>query len=327
MRTLISGVVAAAIGFAANQAVLWRDPGPIQSMDLAGGPGGAAKAPQAPFTFSEEDAGGTTPKVIVTDARGVKWSVKFGEEVKSENFASRIAWAAGYFADPTYFVKEGKLDGVGSLGRASQFIRDGRFENARFELRDNMAVHHLPNEKWNLDESSLKGTKELSGLKLLFILLSNWDVKPENFGIVDAGGQRYYAVTDWGATMGRAADITGRSKWNCSEYAKDSKTFVEGVQDGYMVFNFDGKKASEITNGIRNEHVKWLMGRLGKLSDAQISTALEASGATPEEKACFAKAFRSRLDQLRTIAEAETPAGTTIRTRTVTTTTVTTTTK
>ena len=300
----------------------------MESLDLAGGPGGRSKAPQPPFTFSQEDSGGTAPKVLVTDGRGVKWSVKFGEEVKAENFASRIAWAAGYFADPTYFVKEGKMDAVGALGRASQFIQDGRFENARFELRDNMAVHHLPTANWNLDEDSLKGTKELSGLKLLFILLSNWDVKPENLGIVEAGGQRYYAVTDWGATMGRAADITGRSKWNCAEYAKDTKTFVEGVRDGFVIFNFDGKKSSQITNGIRMEHLKWLMGRLGKLSDAQIDAALDGSGATAEEKACFSKAFRSRLGQLKMIAESESaPGSTTIRTRTVTKTTVTTTTQ
>ena len=316
--------MAVAVAFAAEGAVLWRDSGPVQSLDLAGGPGGAAKAPQPPFVFSHEETGGTSPKVVVTDSRGVKWIVKFGEEVKAENFASRIVWAAGYFADPTYYVRQGKLQSVGALGRAAQFIKDGYFENARFELNDNMAIHHLPNSNWTLDEGSLKGSKELSGLKVLFILLSDWDVKPENFGIVDVGGQKRYAVTDWGATMGRAADITGRSKWNCNHYSKDSKTFVDGVENGYVVFNFDGKKSSEVTNGIRAEHVQWLMGRLGKLSDAQIDAALTASGATAEEKACFAPAFRSRLGQLMTVAQSGTPQESrTIRTRTVTKTTVT----
>jgi hypothetical protein len=125
--------------------------------------------------------------------------------------------------------------------------------------------------------------------------------------------------------MGRAADITGRSKWNCGDYAKDSNSFIDGVENGYVIFNFDGKKSSEVTNGIRIEHMKWLMSRLGKLSDAQIDAALTASGATSEEKACYSKAFRSRLDQLRIIGDGE--SGPTVtRTRTVTTTTTTTTT-
>ena len=326
MRTVIIGFLAAALTWAADGAVLWRDPGPLESLDLAGGPGGRDKAPQPPFTFSEEEKGGTTPKIIVTDSRGVKWTVKFGEEVKAENFASRIAWAAGYFSDPTYFVREAQLDGVGSVGRAARFIQNGRIENARFELRDNMTVHYIPKSSWDLDEASLKGTKELSGLKVLFILLSNWDVKPQNLAQVELGGQRYYAVTDWGASMGRAADATGASKWNCSNYSKDSKSFIEGPQNGFMVFNYDGKKSAQVTNGIRVEHVKWLMSRLGKLSDAQIDAALDASGATPEEKACFGKAFRSRLGQLMTIAEAEAPLDSSqqIRTRTVTKTTTTT---
>ena len=40
------------------------------------------------------------------------------------------------------------------------------------------------------------------------------------------------------------------------------------------------------------------------MSDAQIDAALQASGATPEEQACFGKAFRSRLAQLMTVGNA-----------------------
>ena len=58
-------------------AVLWRDPGPIESLDLIGGPGGNAKAPIGPFVFVEEASGGTAPKVIVKDARGIQWMVNY----------------------------------------------------------------------------------------------------------------------------------------------------------------------------------------------------------------------------------------------------------
>jgi hypothetical protein len=300
-RTGVKLFVALLLAGLANGAVLWKDPGPIESLDLVGGPGGSANAPQAPFTFIQEEMGGTSPKVIVRDARGKNWILKFGEEVKAETFASRIVWAAGYYSDPDYFVREGKIEGVTSLGRASAFIRDGSFRDARFELRRSTGGK---GGQWSFDTGALKGTKELAGLKVLFILLSNWDAKPENMSILDWDGTPAYAVTDWGATMGRASDFSGRSKWDCERYLADSKHLVDGVDNGFAVFRFDGKHSSEILQGIRIEDVQWLMGRLGKLSDAQVDAALTASGATPEEVACFGKAFRSRLGQLMTVGQA-----------------------
>jgi hypothetical protein len=304
-----------------HRALLWADPGALESLDFAGGPGGQSKAPQAPFTFQKEDPQGSAPKVTVRDGRGAVWSVKFGPEVKAENFATRFAWAAGYFAEPTYFVREGNIEGAGALGRTAHYIDrtdNGHFRDARFELRD-QAIHFIPASKWSLDDKSLKGTKELSGLKLTLMLLSNWDVKPENTAIVEAGGQRYYAITDWGASMGLTGDISGRSKWDCEGYARQSENFVDEVADGYVTFNYAGKERDVVSHGIRVDDVKWFMSRMGKLTDRQILSALEASGATAQESACFAKALGKRLGQLVTVASgAETSGTTVIRTRTVT---------
>ena len=55
---------------------------------------------------------------------------------------------------------------------------NGAFRNARFQLKDPALAN--PAGKWNLSESNLKGSRELAGYKVLFVLLSNWDVKPEN---------------------------------------------------------------------------------------------------------------------------------------------------
>lgn len=277
-------------------AVFWSDPGPVDSLDMAGGPGGAGKAPKPPFTFVSEDKGGTAPKVNVRDSSGAQWIVKFGEEVKAENFASRIVWAAGYFADANYFVPSGTIEGVGELGRAKEFVRDGNFSDARFELREGGPR----SEQWSLTDSKLKDSREFAGLKVLIVLLSNWDVKPDNLAIVDGK----YAITDWGATMGRPAELMGRSKWDCARYEKDTKTMIEGVDNGFVVFRYQGKQGAEIRHRIKVGDVQWLMERLGKLSDAQIDAALHASGATPEEQACFGKAFRSRLAQLMTVGNA-----------------------
>ena len=290
-------------------AVLWRDPGPIDSLDLAGGPGGKRKAPAAPFTFVNEEKGGTSPKVTVRDARGVEWVVKFGEEVKPENFASRMVWAAGYFAEPIYFLPQGKVAGVQQLGRAAAFIDgQGEFKDARFQLRDE-AMRGA--RGWSLTDKSLKGSRELAGLKILAVLLANWDMKPENLSIVPVKGDDVYAVTDWGATMGRPAELTGRTKWNCDNYAADSQHFIEAIDNGFVEFNYQGKQGYELRRGIRVDDVRWLMQRLGRLSNAQIEDALKASGATAGELACFAPAFRSRLQKLMALTEPSTESGST----------------
>src|SRR4030095_318427 len=97
--------------------VLWRDPGLVARLDLAAGPGGKTNAPQGPYTFIKEIESGKKPKLKVRDARGSMWVVKWGHEVKAEIFASRLAWAAGYFTLPTYFVASGRDDGATDTAR------------------------------------------------------------------------------------------------------------------------------------------------------------------------------------------------------------------
>lgn len=83
-------------------AVLWRDPGPIASLDLYWGSGHETRAPQGPFTFVEEDTTGTNPKITVKDARGATWDMTFDEEVHAEVAANRIVWALGYFVEEQF---------------------------------------------------------------------------------------------------------------------------------------------------------------------------------------------------------------------------------
>jgi hypothetical protein len=92
--------------------ILWRNPGRVESLDMAHGVGGTAKSPKAPFYFIEEDKSGSNPKIKVRDVRGKEWSLKWGDEAKPEVFASRLAWVCGYIAQPEYFVPNGKIVGV-----------------------------------------------------------------------------------------------------------------------------------------------------------------------------------------------------------------------
>jgi hypothetical protein len=113
--------------------------------------------------------------VEVTDAQNNNWVAKFGSEVNAEVFATRIAWAVGYFVDTTYFVRAGTISGVKKLGRAKSAIEaDGSFTNTCFELRDKNASY-LKKSGWTWQNNPFIGTRELNGLKIVLMLTSNWD--------------------------------------------------------------------------------------------------------------------------------------------------------
>src|SRR5258706_6486059 len=82
--------------------VSWRHSTNISALDLFYGTGGREHAPVGPFTFIEEDLDGTNPKFVVTGPKGVRWTVKLGPEAKPGTAATRIVWAAGYFANEVY---------------------------------------------------------------------------------------------------------------------------------------------------------------------------------------------------------------------------------
>ena len=54
-----------------------------------------------------------------------------------------------------------------------------------------------------------------------------------------------------------------------------------------------------IKEGITVEDVRWLLGTVGRITDAQIGDALDAAGATPEERETFTRALRDRISLLR----------------------------
>lgn len=293
--------------------LIWRDPGQVERLNLAWGEGGQSGAPKAPFTFLKEDTGGTNPKIEVRDARGVVWGVKWGEEVNSEVFCSRIVWAMGYFVEPAYFVADGKIIGVNSLDRAKKYVNsDGTFYDARFEKKDKSITKLSDEQSWNWDENPFVGTKELNGLKILMMLLSNWDSKDRHQAgkgsntkifIVKtrAVTENRYVVSDWGGTMGKWGGFLRRAKWDCDGYAGQSDDLVKGVKNGMVEWGYFGQHTDSIRDGISVADVKWLLGYLGRLSDAQIRAALRSSGASATDVECFGRAVRGRISQLQAL--------------------------
>jgi hypothetical protein len=295
--------------------VIWADPGAIERLDFVAGAGGQTNAPKPPFTFIEENLNGTNPKVRVSDANGNKWTVKFGSEVNAETFATRLAWAAGYFVEPAYFVPSGKIQNVGKLERAKNSIKsDGSFTEARFELHRDKGVKKLDEEQsWGWLQNPFLGTKELNGLKIIMMLTSNWDNKDirdvkrgSNTAIyvtpTGSAVEDRYLITDWGGSMGKWGGVIGREKWDCKGYHGQTKDFIKGVRDNKVEFGYSGQHSSDFKTDISVSDVKWLVGIIGRITDDQLRAGLQASGATPDEVSCFTQSIRDRINQMKNLA-------------------------
>jgi len=277
---------------------IWQSRGDISKLNLLLGIGSEEGKPKPPFKFFKEDTTGTNPKIKIFDANGVKWNIKFDEEVHAEVACSRIVWACGYMVEESYFVPSGKVSGVTGLGRAHKFIgKDGSFTNGMFEKRpDEIARRAVV---WDWDKNPFVGTKELSGLAILNCLLSNWDAKPTNnnvLGMYDSNGgvKDWYLVADWGGTLGKAGGLLSRSKWDLADYSKQQ--FISGSKGNAVAFHYSGKMSAMHT--VPHEHAKWFVGILSQLSDNQLRDAFRAAGATPAEVDGFASQIRRRINDL-----------------------------
>jgi hypothetical protein len=296
----------------ASRHAIWRDPGDVAALDMISGPGGPRGAPAPPFHFIEEHSNGSQPCVSVMDDRRRRWRVKWGNEVHSENFAVRLAWACGYFAETTYFVNEGVIEGARDLQRARTCIGDDcRFREARFELDDPDVQKMFEEHSWAWNDNPFVGTRELHGLKVIVMLLSNWDTKDRrdvargsNTAIFEHKLSRWrrearYLITDWGGCMGRwGGNIVTRGRWDPEGFGAQTPQFVSGVQDGLVVFGYVGQRTADMSSGIRVEDVRWLYRYLGRITDAQLRDALDASGASREDTDRFAVPLRERIEQI-----------------------------
>lgn len=287
--------------------ILWQDRGDVSQLDFAAGPGGPDGSPQAPFDFVKEDTSGSYPKVTVKDARGRTWVVKFGREVRSEPFASRIAWAAGYYVEPSYFVPQGVIQGVHDLHRARTSIEsNGAFKDARFQVRDPEYVYSAKHN-WSWKNNPFRGTREMNGLKVILMLTSNWDNKDArdkdegpNTGVFEHDGSYIYAFTDWGGTMGRWGNVAQRSVWECKGFADQTPLFLDSAGKK-LIWGYRGRH-TDFSDDVTRPDVEWIAGILAKITDDQLRAGLKASGATPGEAECFTQELRRRVEKLQAVS-------------------------
>ena len=181
--------------------------------------------------------------------------------------------------------------------------------SARFEWRNPRVVFEK-NSAWSWDANPFVSSKEFAGLKIMTMLVSNWDIRgaessSPNTTILRVKGngeseELHYVVNDWGGSMGRWG--VPHSKWDCTGFREQTPDFVKGLnKDGTIRFGYSGTEKA-VREGITPDHVRWLMNYLGKITDDQIRDGLKASGGSANDVDCFTSSIRSRIEQLRAIS-------------------------
>jgi hypothetical protein len=116
----------------------------------------------------KEDLDGSNAKYVVQGGDGVKWKVKLGTEVRPETAASRLVWAAGYFANEDYFVRDLRIDGLPAhLHRGEKLIGPGgAVHNVRLKREVDKKAG-----TWRWMDDEFTGSREWNGLRTLMAVI------------------------------------------------------------------------------------------------------------------------------------------------------------
>jgi len=267
--------------------VLWREPADIESRNLLLGAGGEAMKPDVSHvTFIEQKQGGFSTKYRVRDAAGNEWVAKIGSEAQPDTSANRLLWAAGYETEIAYLIPHLVIDGKGA------------FDNVRLEARPK-GVKRTGN--WSWEENPFKGTPQFQALKIMMLLINNWDMKDQNNEILatrdEATGENEvrYVISDLGGSFGKTGGVISRSRNKPSDYVKAD--FIEKVNGDTIAFHYGGKNKKLFEN-ISIADARWLSSWLSRLSDEQIKDAFRAANYSTAQVDQLSSAFRERLKTL-----------------------------
>jgi hypothetical protein len=266
--------------------VLWREPVDTQSRNLYWGPGGEAMKPDLRrITFIKEEKGGYSTKYRVRDGAGREWVAKLGKEAQSETAANRLLWGVGYHTEITYLVPRVYIP------------TKGEFTNVRFEARPKN-IKRL--DEWEWKDNPFVGTREFQGLKVMMILLNNWDIKDSNNKVLAAGNELRYVISDLGTTFGKTGSFITRSRNKPKDFVKAE--FVDELDDNYVDFHYSGKR-KDVFRDITIAQARWIGRWLSRLSDQQIRDAFRAANYAPEDVRLLTEGVRARITELMTLPQ------------------------
>ncbi len=267
--------------------VFWREPTDIESRNLLLGAGGEAMKPDiSKLTFIEQKTGGYSTKYRVRDAKGNEWIAKIGKEAQPDTAANRLLWALGYETEIAYLVPKVKIEGK------------GEFENVRLEARP-AEVKRAGNWMW--ESNPFKDTSEFRALKILMVMINNWDMKDDNNEILavrgdtTGEGELRYIISDLGGSFGKTGGFFARSRNKPSDYVKAD--FIKGVKGDMIDFAYSGKN-QKLFEGITVADARWLSNLFKRLSDEQIKDAFRSANYSAEEVDMLAGAMKERINAL-----------------------------
>jgi hypothetical protein len=267
--------------------VMWREPTDLESRNLLLGAGGEEMKPDiSRLTFIEQKTGGFSTKYRVKDAKGNEWIAKIGKEAQTDTAANRLLWVLGYETEIAYLVPHAKIEGK------------GEFDNVRLEARP-ASVKRAGNWMW--ENNPFMNAPEFRGLKILMVMLNNWDMKDDNNEILapkgdtSAEAELRYIISDLGATFGKTGGFLSRSRNKPSDYVKAE--FIKKVNGDVIDFSYSGKN-QKLFEGITVADARWLSNLLKRLSDDQIKDAFRAANYSAEEVDLLAGEFRERINAL-----------------------------
>lgn len=299
--------------------ILWQDPGDIRSKDLFFGQAGKKNVPTPPFTFLDEDKGGTNPKLDLRDANGKKWHVKTGEESRPEVVASRLLWAVGYFANDDYNVADAQVADM-KMSRGDSEVKHGHLTDARFSRKpkgqDKIGI-------WQWGDNPFKDTREFNGLRVMMAVINNWDLKDVNNSVYEdkKNGRQIFLVNDVGAAFGTngVSWTKSKSKGNVDSFAKSK--FIQKLDDdkvsfatphaptGILITTLGATSKSYamrngldwIGNDIPRKDARWMGQMLAKLSHQQLVDAFRAGNFPPEVVDKYVEIVEERIEELKTL--------------------------
>ena len=244
----------------------------------------------ARFDVISRDTSGFSITYRVRDARKRVWHVKVGPEAQTEVVASRLVWATGYHALPSYFVErwiavERKDGAKGSL-----------LGGARFRPHE-LGLKSLG--EWSWQQNPFVGTEPYRGLLALMMLLNSTDLKnPNNERFAVTTGERdqatqWYVVKDLGASLGE----TGRMDPRRGDIASfEREPFVVSLDGSFVRFGYRGRHR-ELLEQITTADVRWICDRLRRLSDRQLRDAFRAGHFNEEATARYVARLRQKVDE------------------------------
>jgi len=266
--------------------VMWREVD-IENRNLLLGAGGEEMKPDiSQITFIEQKSGGYSTKYRVRDAKGNEWIAKIGREAQPDTAANRLLWALGYETEIAYLIPKLKIEGK------------GEYENVRLEARP-ASVKRAGNWMW--ENNPFMNAPEFKGLKILMVMLSNWDMKDDNNEILavrhdtTGEGELRYIISDLGATFGKTGGVISRSRNKPSDYVKAE--FIKKVNGDVIDFHYSGKNQKLFEN-LTVADARWVTNLLKRLSDDQIKDAFRAANYSPEEVDLLAGEFKKRIGDL-----------------------------